>query len=68
MHASLAEVAYKKVKPGVSVQTDDMIEGTLVMLLNWSKLKVPSHFHSQTHIFWKATAGMRLLSDNDQQR
>ncbi|KAK9472368.1 nucleoside phosphatase family-domain-containing protein [Dipodascopsis tothii] len=58
-----------KIKPGISTfagKADAVGRDHLAALLGHAQSIVPRHKHEQTPIFLYATAGMRLLADEDQ--
>ncbi|KAK9368088.1 nucleoside phosphatase family-domain-containing protein [Lipomyces kononenkoae] len=60
----------KKVKPGISsysTHVDDLAESHLEPLIEHAEEIIPREKHAETPIFLYATAGMRLLSQDDQQ-
>ncbi|KAK9487432.1 nucleoside phosphatase family-domain-containing protein [Lipomyces starkeyi] len=62
---------YKKVNPGISsysTHVDDLAESHLEPLIEHAKGIIPREKHAETPIFLFATAGMRLLSPEDQQK
>ncbi|KAK9460326.1 nucleoside phosphatase family-domain-containing protein [Lipomyces oligophaga] len=59
-----------KVRPGISdysTHPEELEVKHLDPLLEYAKKIIPAEKHSETPIFLLATAGMRLLSDNDRQ-
>lgn len=55
-----------KVKPGLSAQTTSTVKDYLLPNLLVAKKMIPPEFHASTPVFVYATAGMRLLREDEQ--
>ena len=62
--------AVKKVEPGLSAFPDATSKATdqVVELLDFAKQHIPEVYHQDTHVYLMATAGMRMLKEEDQEK